>query len=47
MTYNTLKLFLKYVDNYLARVDEKKVSPQYLSAVKELKNSIEKVLKFL
>lgn len=47
MTYNTLKLFLKYVDNYLAMVDKKKLSPQYLSAVKELKNSIEKVLKFL
>lgn len=47
MTYNTLKLFLKYVDNYLARVDEKQLSPQYLSAIKELKNSIEKVLKFL
>lgn len=47
MTYTVLKLFLKYVDNYLAMVDEKQLSPQYLAAIKELKNSIEKVLKFL
>lgn len=47
MTYSILKPVLNAVNNYLAMVDEKRLNPQYLSAVKELKNSIEKVLRFL